>query len=248
MAKVKTALQTITAYLKGKGYDVSEIKDVFAELEAADVDLDTAADAVKKNADWGTFWTDKAVPQFEALTAERDALQTKIEKLKLAGVNIDDSKIPDDPKPKGDAQYVTAEQLKQFERNIANANSGVMKQLTRVGLKHYQNFNEEPDLDAIEKLIADGKAMDVEDAYSKWSAPKYEEKNKKSSEDEIARRVKEGVQAELSKQGVRNTTRTKNKATDPLGGLEKADLSKPAPTDRELRDAFLQDINEDVAH
>ena len=74
MAKVKTAKDRITAYLKGKGLDVSEIKDAFDELEAADVDLEKLSAATGMNTKWEEFWNKTAVPEFQKVQAEESAM------------------------------------------------------------------------------------------------------------------------------------------------------------------------------
>lgn len=250
MAKVKSAKEKITLFLKAKGFDTAEIKDAFDELDAADVDLDKMAGELGQfkevNDKWASFWNEQAGPTMAQLEKERDGLKAQMDKLREAGFQIGELKPPVTPKPTGDQQYVTPEQLQKFQSDIASASSAVMKSLTKINMKHFRTFNEEPDLDAIEKLMGEGKARDIDHAYELWSAPKYEARRKEDTDKAIAEGIKKGVQDEISKMGI--VRRPKSKAQDDIEVEELAKAAKApkddkGPGDRELREAFINDWN-----
>lgn len=249
MAKVKTAKEKITAFLKTKGLDAAEIKDAFDELDTADVDLESFAGQLTQykttNDQWAIFWEQTATPALAQLTQERDALKGQMERLKAAGIQIGDIKPPVAPKEEN-GNYVTPDQLEKFKSDIANASSAVMKALTKVSLKHLKTFNEEPDLDALEKLMAEGKARDVDDAYRVWSEPKYEARRKEDEGKRIAEGIKKGVQDEISKQGYimrKKSSKADDIEIEELAKAAKAPKDDKGPSDRELREAFVNDWN-----
>lgn len=244
MAKVKSAKQRITEFLKAKGQDADEIKETFAELDAADADLESlaaqVADATAKNAQW-VEWYKGAIPEIQGVMNERDQLRETLAKLEEAGVSVSLSKkAAAAAEDLQEGKNVAPVDINKLRQELAGATSDVMKQLTRVSFRHYKTFGEEPDLDAIEKLVGE-KGYSVEDAYNVWSEPKRNELREKEIQEKITLGIKEGIQSELSKQGI---SRTRKRMDD----VEPAPLDKPAPSDRELRDAFIKDLDSGVTH
>ena len=109
MARAKTAKATITAYLKGKGLDTNEIKEAFDELDAADQDLEQLATIATKNAQWETFWTGTATPEFDRLTKERDSYKSKVDKLAASGFKMDDAEVAAPAAQAQNGNYMTPE-------------------------------------------------------------------------------------------------------------------------------------------
>jgi hypothetical protein len=248
MAKVRGAKQRITAFLQAKGLDASEIKDAFDELDSADVDLDSLAaqvvDATTKNQQWNQ-WYQEVAPEVSNAMQERDALKARIAQLEAAGVRLSDSPglsagASHAAAAVAQGQYVSPADLDRYRNELTAATSSVMKQLTKVSMRHFKEFNEEADLDEIERLVAE-RGYSVEDAYNTWVQPKQEERRKKDTEEQIQRGIQEGLQTELSKQGIRRTRRR-------VDDVEPAPLDKPAPSDGQLREAFLEDLSNDVTH
>lgn len=241
MAKVKTAKQKIVDYLKAKEYDAEGIKEVLAELDAADVDLE---DLAKANDGWKVFWYQQAAPEMETAVKERDELKARIEKLKAAGFGTDPA-IPDVPKPQGGNQYVTPEQLQEFQNKLARASSDTMKSITKYGIRHFNKYKEELDLDAVEKLMGENGGRSIDDAYRIYEEPKRVESEKKEREEAIAKGVREGIQAELSKRG---PVRSRKVVDEDIPKVDLTDKKSAGPSDRDLRDAFLNDLNSIVTH
>lgn len=248
MAKVKTAKQKLEIFFKAKGLDASEIREAFAELDEADVDLENLAaqitDVTTKNQQWMT-WYQGALPEFQNAIKERDALKAKLAKLAEAGFSTEEmtqeSETTAEKLNRG--QFVTPEELTNFKKELASATSTVMKQLTRVGLRHMKDFDEEADLDAIEKLVAE-KGYSVEDAYDKWVQPKRDARLKEDTQKQIAKGIQEGIAAELSRQGIRGTRKKPNEIQqEPLDKLVKKGKEE-VPTDSELRAEFLAGLDE----
>lgn len=250
MAKVKSAKQRITAFLSAKGYDASEIKDAFDELDAADVDLESAAtqlaEATQKNGEW-TTWYNKIAPEVQTIAAERDMLRQRMSELEKAGVKFDLSARSEVTADKvADGQYVTPAEFQKFKQELAGATSVIMKGLTRVSTRHYKEFNEEPDLDAIEQLVSE-KGYSVEDAYNFWSQPKRDERKSKEVDEKIRLGIQEGLKAELSKAGIR-TRRAKNPDDVDLEPITKVVERKDSPSEHQLRDSFISDLNSETTH
>jgi len=242
MSKVSDAKGKLTAYFKGKGLDPSEIKDAFAELDAADVDLEKLAESTNRNTQWQTFWEKTAVPEFQQVSAERDELKARLAKLEAAWAGKEPDELKEPPGNHGNWKP------EEFERKLATATSSVLKSALGIGFKHYKRFGSEPDYNAMEQLMAEGKASSIEDAYRVWSQPMQDELDEKNKKDEIDRRVKEAIQAERSKLGI---VGTRKKDTD----IEVESYTKIAedharkekgkvPSSDELRNAFLSDLNE----
>jgi hypothetical protein len=236
---VKTAKQRITDYLKAKGLDAGEIRDAFDQLDAADADLDVLAaqvsDATKKNADW-LKWYNDTIPEVQNIATERDALKAQIAKLEAAGITVGSTPTTKNTAEKVEqGQYVSPAELAKLRNDMAVATSNVMKGLTRVSLRHMKDFQEEPDLDEIEKIVSE-RGLSVEDAYDRWVAPKREAKRAEEVQRKIEQGVKEGVQSHLSKMGI-------SKARKRTDDIERAPLDKEAPSDKELRDSFIADLD-----
>jgi hypothetical protein len=237
LAKVSAAKQKITEFLKAKGLDASEIQDAFAELDAADQDLGKLADALNKNNEW-VNWYQQVNPALQEIITERDGLKERIRKLEAAGLSFEDAKqVARDSMQQAPQSNFDPN---KFTSDITSATNTVMKDVARYGFKHFKTFNEELDYDAVEKLMAE-KRVPFDVAYSLYVEPRMEEKRKQEMTEKIAQGIKEGMQAELSKQGIRKT----RKRTD---DVDPAPLDKPAPSDSDLKEAFLRDLDTEVTH
>ena len=242
MARVKSAKQRITDFLKAKGYDTSEIQDAFAELDAADVDLDTlagqVADTKTKNEQWVT-WYNQVQPAVQEIISERDTLKQRIEKLEAAGLSF------------GDAQAAAQQSMQQpqnhgnfdasrFQDDLTRATNDVMKNVAKYGFKHFKEFNEELDYDEVEKLMAE-RNIPFDLAYDLYTKPRREAKHDEEVANKIKLGVQEGVQAELSKRGYRQARKR-------VDDVEPAPLDQPAPSDADLKAAFLRDLEAETTH
>lgn len=250
MAKVKTALEKIKVALAAKGYSLDEIRDSISELEAADMDLDKAADALNKNEQW-VNWYQQVAPEVQNAMAERDALKAQLQQLEAAGVKLTmaQQKIVNEPTPQA-GQFVTPADFEKFKSDIANANSAVIKNGLKLSFKHYKKFGAEPDWDQVEELIRQGKAANMEDAYRLWSKPMRDEAREAKIKKQIEEGIKQGVQDQISKLGVSVSRRKTGDTVEQelLAQAVKAPKEAPAPSDRELRDAFIADLNSEVTH
>lgn len=238
MAKVKSAKQRITDFLKAKGLDAAEIQDAFAELDAADADLDKLADAVNKNNEW-VNWYQQVNPVMQEIVSERDSLKTRIAKLEAAGLSFEDARAQAQASMQPAARQDNWDP-RAFESNITQATNDVMKNVAKYSMRHFKDFQEELDYDAIEKLMAE-KRVPFDVAYNLFTEPRREEKRQKEITEKIQRGIQEGLQAELSKQGVRRT----RKRTD---DIDPAPLDKEAPSDHDLKEAFLRDLDAETTH
>jgi hypothetical protein len=79
------------------------------------------------------------------------------------------------------------ERIKATEGNTI----GLVKSVAKITAKHLHDFNEEPDLDAIEKIAVE-QGLTAERAYTEWRKPKDEERAKAASEAAIKKAREEG--------------------------------------------------------
>ena len=239
MARLTSAKARITEYLKSLGKDAAEIKEVFAELDAADADLDQAADAVSKNRQWND-WYQQIQPALSEIVSERDSLKQRIQKLEAAGLSFGEADAAARVSLGQQPAQTPGFNPEEFQSNIARATNTLLKDITRHSLKHFKDFNEELDLDAVEKLMGE-KQVPFDVAYNLFTEPRREEQRQKEVTEKIKLGIQEGLQAELSKQGIRKT----RKRTD---DIDPAPLDKEAPSEHELKEAFLRDLDADITH
>lgn len=250
MAKVKSAKDRITAYMKAKGWDATDIKDAFDELDSADADLGTLADALQKNQQW-TEWYQTASPEIQKIAQERDTYKSKLDKLQAAGLTLNEAQAVAGTSPATTTQpnapaYMTKEEADVFKQNLAVAASDTMEQLIRVNFRHFKEFGSEADLDALKGLMKPdpqtgrAKAGTVDEAYRQWSEPLYTKKRDEDTQRKIDEGIKKGIQDAQSKLGIPRARKTPAEKL----GVENAPLDKPAPSEKDLRDAFMADLDE----
>jgi hypothetical protein len=212
---------------------VEEAEGDYSELTSKITAATTELDTVKNlNTKWGEWYKERGskVDEYEAV----------ILKLKAAGFNPDGTPVEadkDKDKPEPNKKYITPEELAAERDQIFNTVSAVNKAIMTHSLKYVKDFGEVPDLDAIEKLIAE-KRLPVDAAFKEFAAPKIEAKNKEDFEKEVARRVKEQLADERSKNGVKG----KNERKDSLLAAV-FDKKKEAPDYYEQLDAFSDALN-----
>lgn len=251
MAKVKEIESRIRAVLRAKGWDDAGINAELEQLSAADLEL---ADALTKNDQWNQ-WYQTAAPEIQKIAQERDTYKGKMEKLQAAGLSFEQAQAVTQGAPNTGAPStagMTKEEAEQFKLGLAKASSDTMKDLIKINFRHFKEFGTEADLDAMEKLMeADPqtgrrKAYTADEAYRLWSEPEYKKKHEADTQKKIEEGIKAGVQAELSKHNVPGIRRQKTQKD--IIGVENAPLDKPAPDDRELRQAFMNDLSEETTH
>jgi hypothetical protein len=256
MAKVKSALEKIKAALVAKGMSLDEVKDSIAELEAADIDLESAADALNKNKQW-LQWYNDAAPEIQNAMSERDQLKGQLQKLEAAGIRLtaEQKEIVNNPAPGSKGEYVSPADLEKFKAELAGASSNVMKQMVDLSFKHYKKFGDKPDWDAVEKLIVEKKAGSIDDAYRQYSKPMREKAREEKLQKRIDEGIKQGVQDQISKLGISMPKKRGDAVEQEL--LAKATVAKSykdlSPEeqrqyDNSLRDGFVSDINSEVTH
>ena len=79
------------------------------------------------------------------------------------------------------------ERIKATEGNTI----GLVKSVAKITAKHLKDFNEEPDLDAIEKIAME-QSLTAEKAYAEWRKPKDEERQKAKVEADLKKAREEG--------------------------------------------------------
>jgi RNAse (barnase) inhibitor barstar len=210
---------------------VEEAEGDYSELTTKITAATTELDTVKNlNTKWGEWYKERG--------SKVDEYEATLSKLKAAGFNVDGTHVEDEEKPKGSTpQYITPEQLAAERDQIFNTVSAVNKAIMTHSLKYVKDFGEVPDLDAIEKLIAE-KRLPVDVAFKEFAAPKIEAKNKEDFEKEVARRVKEQLADERSQKGVQG----KNNRKDSLFAAM-VEKKKEAPDYYEQLDAFSDALN-----
>lgn len=79
------------------------------------------------------------------------------------------------------------ERIKATEGNTI----GLVKSVAKITAKHLKDFNEEPDLDAIEKIAIE-QGLTADKAYAEWRRPKDEERSKAAQEAALKKAREEG--------------------------------------------------------
>jgi hypothetical protein len=86
------------------------------------------------------------------------------------------------------------ERIKATEGNTI----GLVKSVAKITAKHLKDFNEEPDLDAIEKIAME-QGLTAEKAYQEWRKPKDDAKTKEANEAALKKAREEGEMEGRSK-------------------------------------------------
>jgi len=108
-----------------------------------------------------------------------------------------------DPNNPGAVRTAVADALdkKTFEERIkvTEGNTiGLVKSVARITAKHLKDFDEEPDLDAIEKIALE-QGLTAEKAYAEYRRPKDEERAKTAQEAALKKAREEGEMEGRSK-------------------------------------------------
>lgn len=83
---------------------------------------------------------------------------------------------------------------KTFDERLGKTEAntiGLVKSVAKITAKHLKDFNEEPDLDAIEKIAME-QGLTAEKAYAEWRKPKDEERQKAKVDADLKKAREEG--------------------------------------------------------
>ena len=102
-----------------------------------------------------------------------------------------------DPNNPGAVRSAVADVIdkKTFDERIKTTEGntiGLVKSVAKITAKHLHDFNEEPDLDAIEKIALD-QGLTAEKAYAEWVKPKVAEREKAANDAAIKKAHDDGV-------------------------------------------------------
>jgi len=138
---------------------------------------------------------------------------------------------PDDPNARraavGDIidKKTFDERIKVTEGNTI----GLVKSVAKITAKHLKDFNEEPDLDAIEKLAVE-QSLTAEKAYAEWRKPKDEARAKEQQEAALKKAREEGELEGRSKIAAGAIT-SAEPASPFMANLRKGEAMKDGPKD-----------------
>lgn len=107
---------------------------------------------------------------------------------------------PDDPKAVKSAVAGAIDE-KTFNERLGKTEAntiGLVKSVAKITAKHLKDYNEEPDLDAIEKIAMD-QGLTAEKAYAEWRRPKDEAKAKEAQDAALKKAREEGEMEGRSK-------------------------------------------------
>ena len=96
------------------------------------------------------------------------------------------------------SKYLTKEDLLKFNQDRDARYSQVIKEGLRLASRHAVKFNEELDVDALEKLATES-GLPLSAAYDKWIQPRIEEKQKNEWEQKLKLAREEGAKDALSR-------------------------------------------------
>lgn len=117
------------------------------------------------------------------------------------------------------------ERIKATEGNTI----GLVKSVAKITAKHLKDFNEEPDLDAIEKLAVE-QGLTAEKAYAEWRKPKDEARAKEQQEAALKKAREEGELEGRSKIAAGAIT-SAEPASPFMANLRKGEAVKDGPKD-----------------
>jgi hypothetical protein len=177
---------------------------------------------------------------------EEYAANLKIAESNAAVVNAAEAKVkayvakfgelPDggDPNNPGAVRAAVADAIdkKTFDERIkvTEGNTiGLVKSVAKITAKHLKDFNEEPDLDAIEKLAVD-QGLTAEKAYAEWRKPKDEARAKEQQEAALKKAREEGELEGRSKIAAGAIT-SAEPASPFMANLRKGEAVKDGPKD-----------------
>jgi hypothetical protein len=136
--------------------------------------------------------------------------------------------------------YTKEDILKEVESRLAARDAAVVnltKQSWRYPLRHYKQFGEEIDPDALEKFAADNKFSNLDEAYLAFIRPKMEAKAQVEMEAKLKAAKEEGAREALS----RHKIPTDSKPREYVNPLNPANVvPKDADPDQFSRDEFLK--------
>ncbi len=209
-------------------------------METFDGDIGEVSNQLKAAAEaeigkWTNWYRQNAgaIEANERLAEEAVALKAKFAELEKAGIRLNPEPEPNKPNTPAELD------VDKLKGEIYGVSSQIMKELTQVGLRHYNNFKEELDLDAVEKVVRE-KGLTVKAAYEDMTRERYAAKAKKEEEDRINKIVEERLESERAKLNAPNLTpRTPSFVTESMKSGEKKDYMS-------LEDEFAEfarDIN-----
>lgn len=143
---------------------------------------------------------------------------------------------PNDPNAVRQAVNTEALDKKTFEERLGKTEAntiGLVKAVGRITAKHLKDYNEEPDLDAIEKIAME-QGMTADKAYQEWRRPKDEAKAKAQHEEEVKKAREQGEIEGRSKIAA-SAINSPEHASPFMANLRKSGEVKQGP-----KDSFVQ--------
>ena len=115
------------------------------------------------------------------------------------------------------------ERIKLTEGNTI----GLVKSVAKITAKHLKDFNEEPDLDAIEKIAIE-QGLTADKAYAEWRRPKDDARAKEQQEAALKKAREEGEIEGRSKIAA-STVSDPDRSSPFMANLRKAGEVKEGP-------------------
>lgn len=222
MAKLKTKIKDLMAK-----YGISE--EASRELlELHDGDLSeaqsAAQEAVNKVQEWNKWYSDVA-PGITSRETELSTLKVQLDEAKrMLGMTPNPTPNPTPNTPNTDNSF----DPEALENRIYQNFSTVQKDIYNIQRYHMKNFGELPDLEPIEKLIAEKKLSPLA-AYNEWVAPMDNERKEKELRTRIEKEVTEKFQADATRRGTNFYQRPESEAVSPLDEDFSVAAPKPEP-------------------
>jgi len=121
------------------------------------------------------------------------------------------------------------ERIKTTEGNTI----GLVKSVAKITAKHLKDFNEEPDLDAIEKIALE-QGMTADKAYAEWRRPK-DEARAKEQQDLALKKAREEGEIEGRSKVAASTVSDPDRSSPFMANLRKAGQVQEGP-----RESFVK--------
>lgn len=143
---------------------------------------------------------------------------------------------PNDPMRRAAAIHADVIDKKTFDERIKTTEGhtiGLVKSVAKITAKHLKDFNEEPDLDAIEKIAME-QGVTAEKAYQEWRRPKDEARAKEAQEAAIKKAREEGEMEGRSKMAASSIADPERQSPF-MSNLRKAGEVKEGPKESFVR-------------
>lgn len=199
-----TAKEYFTQRLTEAGYSSAEIAQILSKadthLSSQQVYTSNEFDSMKGRADAHSRkiaeydqWWERTKPTVDQIMQKNAEIEAKLRQYEAEGGTLPPGFDP--------SKFVSREDLEKSLGDVQGRVGNVMKVGLRLASKHAAKFNEELDIDALEKIAVE-KGLPLEMAYNELVRPREEAARAEAHKREIDQKVQEAIAAERAKRPI----------------------------------------------